>query len=286
MPRHGEVRLGLVGCGRLAARGYLPAFQRAAGLRLATVADVDRARCAALVPAIPAYDSARALASAGGVDGVIIATPTRAHASDARVVAEAGLPSLVEKPPGVDAIEAARLASLRPAPRLGFNRRFEPDLARLREELAGRPDLDLVLRMHYRRRAWGPYDMQDDALLDLAPHLVDLARWLTGSDIVRVRARTLTRQVAVFEIEFAHSAATIRCASHRVFDEHVEAHDAQGRVVARYRRVDWRGRSWTGSIRQRSRPSSRPWPGNSRPSGEPSRATMAGHWRRPPTAWP
>jgi predicted dehydrogenase len=205
-------------------------------VQLTAVADVDRARCAAVAPGVSAYDSARALVTAGGVDGVVIATPTRAHASDAQVVAEAGLPALVEKPPGVDAIEAVRLACLRPAPWVGFNRRFEPELTRLREVLVGRPDLDLLLSMHYRRRAWGPYDMQDDALLDLAPHLVDLARWLTGSDIVRARTRKLNRQEAMFEIELARSGATIGCASHRVFAERVEARDAERRVVTQYRR--------------------------------------------------
>lgn len=231
-----EVRLGLVGCGRLAARGYLPAFERASGVRIAAVADIDRTRCTALAPDVPAYDSARALVTAGGVDGVVIATPTRAHASDARVVAEAGLPALVEKPPGLDAVEAANLAFLRPVPRVGFNRRFEPDLARLREDLVTRTGLDLVLRMHSRRRAWGPHDMRDDALLDLAPHLVDLACWLTRSYALRVRARTLTLQRAVFEIEFVGHRATVGCASDRVFAERVDARDARRRVVARYRR--------------------------------------------------
>jgi len=78
--------------------------------------------------------------------------------------------------------------------------------------------------------------MRDDALLDLAPHLVDLARWLTRSDALRVRACTLTRQRADFEIEFISCGATIGCASHRVFAERVEARDARRRVVARYRR--------------------------------------------------
>jgi predicted dehydrogenase len=235
MPERGDVRIGLVGCGRLAARGYVPAFRRASGVRLAAVADVDPARCRALVPELPAYDSARALVSAGGIDGVVIATPTRAHASEASVVAEAGLPALVEKPPGLDASEAARLVSLRPAPHVGFNRRFAPEIARLQEALVACPNLDVTLQMHYRRRAWGPYDMRDDALLDLAPHLVDLVRWLTRSDVLRVRTRVLTRERAVFAMELSGSTATVHCASDRVSFECVEARDSGGRLVARYR---------------------------------------------------
>jgi myo-inositol 2-dehydrogenase/D-chiro-inositol 1-dehydrogenase len=201
---------------------------------LAAVADIERTRCATLAPGVPAFESARALVAAGGVDGVVIATPSRAHLPDARAVAEAGLPVLVEKPPGLDVVEAASLAALRPMPRVGFNRRFEPDLARLREMCDG-PGLDLFLTLQYRRRAWGPYDMRDDALLDLAPHLVDLARWLIGDEAVRVRARTLGRQRAVFEIEFGRHRATVECASNRVFAERVEVSDAQRRLVAQYR---------------------------------------------------
>jgi predicted dehydrogenase len=78
--------------------------------------------------------------------------------------------------------------------------------------------------------------MRDDALLDLAPHLVDLARWLTRSEIVRVRTHTLTPLRAVFEIELAQGRAAIHCAADRVFSERVEIRDGRRRVVARYRR--------------------------------------------------
>jgi predicted dehydrogenase len=77
--------------------------------------------------------------------------------------------------------------------------------------------------------------MRDDALLDLAPHLVDLAQWLTGSDVRRVRSRVLTRQRAVFVLDLPPSTATVRCASNRMFSESVEARDDAGRVVAGYR---------------------------------------------------
>jgi len=231
-----EVRIGLVGCGRLAARGYMPALQRATGVRLAAVADVDRARAAALAAGVPLYDSARALVAAGGIDAVVVATPTRCHVADASAAADAALPALVEKPPGLDAAEAARLAALRPAPRIGFNRRFDPELVRLREDLASAAGVELLVEMRYRRRAWQPFDMRDDALLDLAPHLIDLTRWLTRGEIARVRTRTLTPLRAVFELELSEGRAFVHCAADRVFSERVEIRDGRRRLVARYRR--------------------------------------------------
>ncbi len=95
-----RVRLGLVGCGRLAERGYLPAFRQAVGVDLVAVADANQARCMEIAPTLPAYESMRALVKAGGIDAVVIATPTRSHVADARLAAEVGLLSLVEKPPG------------------------------------------------------------------------------------------------------------------------------------------------------------------------------------------
>ena len=115
------------------------------------------------------------------------------------------------------------------------HRRFEPDLVALRE-LSSASGRELFLMMQYRRAAWGPHDMRDDALLDLAPHLVDLARWLCADEAVRVRAATVTPRRAAFEIEFHCHRATVECASDRVFAERVEVRDGRRRPIARYRR--------------------------------------------------
>jgi predicted dehydrogenase len=104
-----ELRLGLIGCGRLAERGYVPAVYRARGLRLAAVADRVAARCAAAAPGIPSFSDAAELIDAGIADVLVLATPAAAHLADARLAAEAGLPTLVEKPPTPTARETAEL---------------------------------------------------------------------------------------------------------------------------------------------------------------------------------
>ena len=136
-----NVRVGLAGCGRLAERGYAPAFGLARGVRLVAVADPVLERCEHVAPGIPAYESAEAMLAGGGIDALLIATPPEAHVGDARAAAAVGVPSLVEKPPGIDAREAAELARLDPVPFVGFNRRFEPDLVRLRRKLARQAEL-------------------------------------------------------------------------------------------------------------------------------------------------
>ena len=82
----GELRIGLVGGGRLAELGYLPALHAAHGVRLAAVAEVDpgrRGRMAGL-SGVPAHRDAAALLAAGNVDALVIATPAGAHLADAR----------------------------------------------------------------------------------------------------------------------------------------------------------------------------------------------------------
>jgi predicted dehydrogenase len=165
---------------------------------------------------VPAYEDAEALVAAGGVDAVVVATPVGAHLGDAQ--AAAGLPTLVEKPPARDAAEARLLAGLDPPPWIGFNRRFDPALRRPRAD--GRLDLRLVL--HYRRASWRPLQVRDEALLDLGPHAIDLARWLVQSPVQRVRTHVLSPARCELELELDTGRAVLSCASDRVFREVVE----------------------------------------------------------------
>jgi predicted dehydrogenase len=227
------IQIGLVGCGRLAEFGYLPAFRRAEGVKLAGVADTNPSRCQEIAPGVPAYDSIHTLIREEDLDALIICTPTRFHLADARCAAEARLPALLEKPPGLDGEQANALQALDPSPSIGFNRRFDPSISRLKEELP-RKAVRLRLELHYRRAAWKPFDMHDDALLDLGPHLVDLARWLTESEILRVRAVSLRHRRAEFEMWLERAHATISCSTNSVYRECVEVKDWRGRMSGCY----------------------------------------------------
>lgn len=230
------IRIGLVGCGRLAEFGYLPALRQAAGVKLAGVADINQLRCKDIAPGVPAHESIRALINAGGLDALVISTPTRFHLADARCAAEAQLPALVEKPPGLNVGEASALQALNPSPWIGFNRRFEPGIATLKEALPRDGNLHLRLELHYRRNAWKSFDMQDDVLLDLGPHLIDLARWLTDSEILWARARSLHGRRVQFEVELERAHASISCSNNRPYCERIEVKDSLGRVSGSYRR--------------------------------------------------
>lgn len=234
--------VGLVGCGRLAEVGYLPAMAAARGVRLAAVADPDAGRREHLArlarrdghPATPAADAAGMLERVP-LDGLVLATPAGAHVADARRAARAGLVPLVEKPPAPSGPAAAALAALSPAPRLGFNRRFDGRCRAARAAAEGHDDLHVTARLHYRRRTWQPRTVADDALLDLGPHVVDLVRWISRGRITAVSRAALRDRQASFELELTTGRARLHCATNRPHREQVTVH-ADGRVLADQRR--------------------------------------------------
>jgi predicted dehydrogenase len=218
------MRLGLVGCGRLAESGYLPALAGLDDVVLAAVADPSaerRTRVAALAPGDPAqFDDAAQLAAAGIADAVVVATPAKSHVADATCLTEAGIAVLVEKPPAPDLVGAEGLSRLAPAPWIGFNRRFTHG-ARLLDSAPAEGPVDLDLELRYRRASWGAVAVGDPVILDLAPHLVDLALLLTDSPDAHVRAVRLGHERAEIELETARGSARIHCACDRAHRERV-----------------------------------------------------------------
>jgi predicted dehydrogenase len=249
----GPVRLGLVGCGRLAELGYAPAARAAASVEIVAVADPERARRGLVAERLGAAAHARLdeLLAATALDGLVVCTSAGHHEAVAAVAAQADVPALVEKPPAPDAMGALRLAALTPAPWIGFNRRFDQGL-----ELAGRVpaggELELRMLLQYRRKSWRPVTGGDDALLDLAPHLVDLALHLTGSLPVAVRAHA-AREHAGIELAISRGRVRIECATDRPHHELVEIGDAGGRRIARAERGG-RARAIAARVRPRAHP--------------------------------
>jgi myo-inositol 2-dehydrogenase / D-chiro-inositol 1-dehydrogenase len=229
-----DLRLGLVGCGRVATIGYLPALSRARGVRLTAVADPVISRCGESAPTVPAFTDARSMIESGLVDAIVLATPAATHLTDARYAASAGLTTLVEKPPATNAEEAAALAALRPRPWVGFNRRFDPLLQQLRARVPATGPLALSIELHYASGSWRPHMVDDDALLSVGTHLIDLARWLTGSEVRRVRTRSLSKSRADLELELDRGTAFLSSATDQPPRDRIAVCETGGRVLAHH----------------------------------------------------
>ncbi|MGL5852623.1 MAG: Gfo/Idh/MocA family protein [Phycicoccus sp.] len=190
-------RVALAGYGS-AGRGIHAPLLARAGCDVVAVATADPGRAEAAraeiphVRVVPRIEDLLALH--GAVDVVVLATPSGAHAAQAKSVADAGLACVVDKPLAVDAGSAAdvvRHAAGRGTPLTVFqNRRFDAEQATtarvVRDGLVGTP-----FRFEMRWERWRPEPKdrwRENApaatgggiLLDLHSHLVDAAVQLFG----------------------------------------------------------------------------------------------------------
>ncbi|MER6217038.1 Gfo/Idh/MocA family protein [Streptomyces sp. NPDC001272] len=108
------LRLGLLGCGDIAARRTLPALARTPGAALAAVAARDPARAASFAARFGGEPAAsyEELLARPDVDAVYLCLPTMLHAHWAGRALEAGKHVLVEKPLATNGADAGRLFAL------------------------------------------------------------------------------------------------------------------------------------------------------------------------------
>jgi predicted dehydrogenase len=167
------------------------------GVALAAVADTDPARAAAASHGGAVFDDWRELLDQARPDAVSVCVPTRSHYEIAAASIEAGIAVLVEKPLAATIGEGEALRDLavaRGVPLMvGHVERFNPAVIELKRRLAA-GELGRVYQVHARRVGPFPQRVRDvGVVLDLAPHDIDVMRFLLDSEVVRVQAETERR---------------------------------------------------------------------------------------------
>lgn len=201
-----SVRLGLVGCGRIARMFHLPILHALPGASLVAVADPDptaRSLAADQAPGALAVADVEDLLERSAIDAVIVCAPTPAHADVAVTAFGAGCDVYVEKPLAAELADAQRIhAAWEASGRLGaigFNFRFHPQVQEarrlVRDGRLGRiravrtvfssPPRDLPAWKLSRGTGGG-------AMLDLASHHLDLVRGLLAEEIAEVVATAVS----------------------------------------------------------------------------------------------
>jgi myo-inositol 2-dehydrogenase/D-chiro-inositol 1-dehydrogenase len=190
-------RFALIGAGRI---GRIHAANLAAlpGAELACVADTDAAAADTLARMHGArvVSAPQAIAD-DSIDALLIASSTDTHADLIEAGVRGGKPIFCEKPLDLDLERAARCLAVADAAgtllHLGFNRRYDPGFARIRNEIAGGgigtlATLAITSRdpapppLEYVRRSGGLFR-------DMMIHDFDMARWMMGEEPVQVYAR-------------------------------------------------------------------------------------------------
>jgi myo-inositol 2-dehydrogenase / D-chiro-inositol 1-dehydrogenase len=197
------VRVGLIGAGRIGRMHAELLSRRVPGARLAAVNDVRPEAAAELAAELNVSTAASVeeLLGASDVDAVAICSSTDTHADLVMAAARAGKPIFCEKPVSLDLAEVDRaLAAVAEAGvpfQIGFNRRFDPAHRSVREAVrdgaVGEPHL---VRISSRDPLPPPLEyvrVSGGIFLDMTIHDFDMARYVTGSEVVEVYARGALR---------------------------------------------------------------------------------------------
>lgn len=194
-PQHPLPRLGFLGVGWI-GRQRMQVLADSGVAEVAAVADTDPDTARQALAGVPGAQLAgdlSALLQRGDLDGLVIATPSGAHAAQATAALEHGLAVFCQKPLTRTAAEAEALLALarqRDLPlAVDFSYRHVAGVQALRDlvqsgALGSIYAVDLVFH-----NAYGPdkpwfYQMRHSGggcVMDLGIHLVDLARWITGN---------------------------------------------------------------------------------------------------------
>lgn len=207
------IRFALVGCGRISANHIEALRQHAAQAQLVSVCDVQPEALAAAVAKTGAagFASLDALLAAGGVDIVVLATPSGLHPRQAMQAARAGVHVLTEKPmatkwdEGMDMVRVCREAGVKLF--VVKQNRLNPTLQALKAAVDGGRFGRIFMatvnvfwtrpQSYYDDAPWrGRWDMDGGAFLNQASHYVDMVDWLVGPvDSVHAYTATLARDI-------------------------------------------------------------------------------------------
>lgn len=244
------LRIGLVGCGRLAREVHLPVLTSLPGVEVAALVDPDaaaRAEAARLAPAAHAHADLADLLADDRLDAVVAAPPTAAHADVACAVLAAGRALYLEKPIATTLADAERVVEAWRAvgvpTMMGFNYRLNPLYADLRRRLrAGEVGDVVAVRTTFSTRAggggWrGRRGAGGGVLLDLAAHHVDLVRHLLGAEVAEVSAGLWSRRseddTATLDLRMETGVPVqIFCSLSAVEDDRVEVVGERGALRA------------------------------------------------------
>jgi myo-inositol 2-dehydrogenase / D-chiro-inositol 1-dehydrogenase len=204
------LRIGVIGVGRIGRMHAELIAHQVPGAALGAVYDAyePAARGVATELGVPAAASVQEIFDSD-LDAVAICSSSDTHVDLLIAAAQAGKAVFCEKPVSLDLAEVDRALGAIDAVgvpfQIGFNRRFDPAHASVREAVSsgalGEPHLVRISSrdpepppLEYVKRSGGLF-------LDMMIHDFDMARFLTGSEVVEVFARGALRT----ELSFAEA---------------------------------------------------------------------------------
>jgi len=250
-----QIKVAIIGVGRIGRLHAENLVKRIKNVKVEAVADINQeaaARCAQELGISKFFQYSAPVFADPSIEAVLICTPTASHGELIIEAARAGKHIFCEKPlaltleeidQALAAVEKSRVKFM-----VGFNRRFDPNFAKVRELIVkgaiGKPHL---LRITSRDPALPPlaYLRQSGGIfIDMTIHDFDLARFLMGEEVVEIYATgsilidpVLTElgdiDTAVTVLHFASGAIGVIDNSRRAvygYDQRIEVFGERGMI--------------------------------------------------------
>ncbi|MBA4384928.1 MAG: inositol 2-dehydrogenase [Anaerolinea sp.] len=250
------IRVGVIGAGRIGKIHAGNLATRIPGVEVVAIADPNMEAARELAENLHVasyYEDYRKILDDKSIDAVAICSSTDTHARFMIEAAEAGKHIFCEKPVdhSLEKIDAA-LAAVKKAGvkcQIGFNRRFDPNFKKVRQMVnEGKVGEVQILRITSRDPAPPPVSyvkVSGGMFLDMTIHDFDMARYLSGSEVVEVFAAGGVMvdpgigeagdiDTAVITLKFANGAiGTIDNCRKAVYgyDQRVEVFGSKGMVA-------------------------------------------------------
>lgn len=193
-----DLRVGVVGAGRMGADHVLRLAGHILRARVSAVVDVDSERAAdvaAQAPGARSFASLEEMLAADAADAVVLATPGFLHEDALITLIDAGVPVLCEKPLTPDPesslrILEAEMAADRQLIQVGFMRRFDTGYRQLKAIIdSGEYGELLMLHLQHRNPSTPPGFTNEMIINDSVVHEFDAVRFFAGSEIESVQVR-------------------------------------------------------------------------------------------------
>jgi UDP-N-acetylglucosamine 3-dehydrogenase len=189
------LKVAVIGVGSM-GRNHARVYWEMPNISLVGVADSNPVNAEAIGKRFntTAYTDFRAMLDEQQPDAVTVCVPTSLHLEVAMEVIRRGIHLLVEKPIASNVEDGAKMIAAAYKAKVilmvGHIERFNPAIIALKQHLAQR-ELGHVFQVDARRQGPLPVRINDvGVVIDLAVHDLDIIRYVTQAEIVRVFAET------------------------------------------------------------------------------------------------
>ena len=244
------IRAAVIGCGGRGL-GELRELSGFGDVGLVAVCDPvpeARTRAADEIGVDGRYESIERMLDAGGIDAAFVTTPAHLNAPSALPCLEAGIDTLLEKPPGMHVEETIQLreAAARSGAKamVGWQRRFNPFVVEARRLVEERgPIVQISGTFHKSMTTLAATDrhpeiVMERMLMETPIHAIDLVRSLAGADVAAVHSLVKRR---FSKYNDAHAALVLfdngciaQISANYTTDARRERYEIHGRDISAY----------------------------------------------------